>query len=483
MDLEKAFAYIKANEKRLVDELVEFLRIPSISAHKEHDADVARALEYDKKKLESLGFKTEVWPTRAHAGLFAERIAGPDLPTVLIYGHVDVQPVDPIELWDSPPFEPRIHDGKIWARGADDNKGQHYAQIAGVEAALKGGGELPVNVKFIIESDEEYDGEAMAVELPKHAKKLACDVFVVSDSDFPDNDHPAVTLSLRGIQAVEITITGASGDKHSGQWGGMLYEPIDVLRWVLQNLKDFQTGRVLVPGFYDDVLPPTAETRGAIAQRPWNDATIAKQQGVSKLFHEEGYTALESGTLRPTLQVNGIWGGLHRRGIQDRHREQGPGQDQHAARPQPGPREDLPAFRAACARSGGRHGGGGIQAIRRRAALLVRRQKPVRSSGTSRSGGRLWEAGRHAGDGRLDPHCAAAGQGDRGALRHDGIRPADRQPARPQRALPHRELSGGSPGRRGLFERGRDPGGGRRTGVADGVTFLYPAAVVGIQKR
>lgn len=309
MDLEKAFAYIKTNEKRLVDELVEFLRIPSISAHKEHDADVARALEYDKKKLESLGFKTEVWPTRAHAGLFAERIIGPDLPTVLIYGHVDVQPVDPIELWDSPPFEPRIHDGKIWARGADDNKGQHYAQIAGVEAALKGGGELPVNVKFIIESDEEYDGEAMAVELPKHAKKLACDVFVVSDSNFPDNDHPAVTLSLRGIQAVEITITGASGDKHSGEWGGMLYEPIDVLRWVLQNLKDFQTGRVLVPGFYDDVLPPTAETRGAIAQRPWSDATIAKQQGVSKLFHEEGYTALESGTLRPTLQVNGIFGG------------------------------------------------------------------------------------------------------------------------------------------------------------------------------
>ncbi len=249
MDLEKAFAYIKANEKRLVAELVEFLRIPSISAHKEHDGDVARALDFDKKKLESLGFKTEVWPTRAHAGLFAERIAGPDLPTVLIYGHVDVQPVDPIELWDSPPFEPRIHDGKIWARGADDNKGQHYAQIAGVEAALQGGGELPVNVKFIIESDEEYDGEAMAAELPKHAKRLACDVFVVSDSNFPDNDHPAVTLSLRGIQAVEITITGASGDKHSGEWGGMLYEPIDVLRWVLQNLKDFQTGRVLVPGF------------------------------------------------------------------------------------------------------------------------------------------------------------------------------------------------------------------------------------------
>ena len=315
MNVEKAFAYVQEHEKRLIGELVDFLKIPSISAHKEHDADVARALEYDKKKLESLGFRTEVWPTRAHAGLFAERMVSADLPTVLIYGHVDVQPVDPIELWQSPPFEPRIHDGKIWARGADDNKGQHYAQIVGVEAALKGGGGLPVNVKFIIESDEEYDGEAMAVELPKHGNKLACDVIVVSDSNFPDMDHPAVTLSLRGIQTAEITITGADGDKHSGEWGGMLYEPIDVLRWVIQNLKDFESGRVLVPGFYDDVLAPTAETRKAISARPWNEAALAKSMGVARLFHEEGYTALESGTLRPTLQVNGIWGGYTGQGF------------------------------------------------------------------------------------------------------------------------------------------------------------------------
>jgi acetylornithine deacetylase/succinyl-diaminopimelate desuccinylase-like protein len=309
MNLDQAFAYIDKNQKRLIDELVQFLRIPSISAHKERDPDVAAALDYDRKKLESLGFKTEVWPTRAHAGLFAERMVSPDLPTVLIYGHADVQPVDPLHLWTSPPFEPRIADGKIWARGADDNKGQHYAQIVGIEAALKGGGELPVNVKFIIESDEEHDGEAMAAELPKHKDKLACDVFVVSDSNFPDRDHPAVTLSLRGIQAIEVTIIGASGDKHSGEWGGMFYEPIDVLRWVLQNLKDFETGRVLVPGFYDDVDPPTPATRAAIAQRPWKDDVKAREQGVKRLFHEEGFTALESGTLRPTLQVNGIQGG------------------------------------------------------------------------------------------------------------------------------------------------------------------------------
>ena len=315
MNLERAFEYIEKNEKRFVDELIQFLRIPSISAHEKHDADVAAALEFDKRKLESLGFRTEVWPTRAHAGLFAERIESPDLPTVLIYGHVDVQPVDPIELWESPPFEPRIHDGKIWARGADDNKGQHYAQIVGVESAIRGGGGLPVNVKFIIESDEEFDGEAMALEFPKHPGKLDCDAIVVSDSSFPDLDHPAVTLSLRGITAVEITITGPSGDKHSGEWGGMLYEPNDVLRWVLQNLKDFKTGRVLVPGFYDEVEPVTPERRRAVATRAWNDADQARTMGVKRLFHEEGFTPLESGALRPTLQVNGIQGGYTGQGF------------------------------------------------------------------------------------------------------------------------------------------------------------------------
>jgi acetylornithine deacetylase/succinyl-diaminopimelate desuccinylase-like protein len=309
MKLDPIFKYLSENQDRLVDELVQFLKIPSISAHKERDADVAAALDYDKRKLESLGFKTQVWPTRAHAGLFAERIENPDLPTVLIYGHVDVQPVDPLELWESPPFEPRIKDGQIWARGADDNKGQHYAQIAGVEAAIKGGGGLPVNVKFIIEADEEHDGEAMAAELPKHKDDLKCDAIVVSDSSMPDLDHPALTTYLRGIHALEITITGPAVDKHSGEWGGMLYEPIDVLRWVIQNLKDFKTGRVLVPGFYDDVLVPPAGERSMMNTAPWDDAAKAREIGVSKLFHEEGFTPRESGVIRPTLQVNGIWGG------------------------------------------------------------------------------------------------------------------------------------------------------------------------------
>jgi len=309
MNLNAAFDYLEKNEKRILDELMQFLRIPSISAHKEHDKDVEAALEFDRKKLESLGFKTEIWPTRAHAGLFAERIVDPSAPTVLIYGHVDVQPVDPIELWEHPPFEPRIQDGAIWARGADDNKGQHYAQIAGVESVIQGGGGLPVNVKFIIESDEEYDGEAMAEVAPKHKDKLRCDVCVVSDSHFPDIDHPAMTIGLRGIQTAEITIKGPAVDKHSGEWGGMLYEPVDVLRWVLQHLKDFKTGRVLVPGFYDDVVEVSAGDRKALAAVPWSDAQKAKEIGVKRLFHEEGYTTLESGTIRPTLQVNGVHGG------------------------------------------------------------------------------------------------------------------------------------------------------------------------------
>ncbi len=309
MSRDDAFRYVEENRDRLVNELMEFLRIPSISAHPERDADVAAALDFDKRKLESLGFRTEVWPTRSHAGLFAERIEDPSLPTVLIYGHVDVQPVDPVELWTSPPFEPQIREGAIWARGADDNKGQHYAQIAGVESVLRTAGKLPLNVKFIIEADEEFDGEAMAREFPKHKAKLACDVFVVSDCASPGMDHPAVCTTLRGIVTADVTITGAKGDLHSGEWGGMTYEPIDVLRHVLQNLKDFETGKVLVPGFYDDVVEPSAEERKALASGPWVDAERAREIGVPRLFHEKGYTARESGTLRPTLQVNGIHGG------------------------------------------------------------------------------------------------------------------------------------------------------------------------------
>lgn len=309
MKRDAAFDYIGNEERRLIEELIQYLRIPSISAHRAHDADVEAAVAFVKRKLESLGFATEIWPTRSHAGLFAERIVRSDLPTVLVYGHVDVQPVDPLELWDAPPFEPRIKHGRIWARGADDNKGQHFAQIAGVEALVNGAGGLPVNVKFIIESDEEYDGEAMAVELPKYAERLTCDVFVVSDSSFPDLDHPAITTTLRGIQAVEITIRGPSGDKHSGEWGGMLHEPADVLRWVLQNLKEFETGRILVPGFYDDVLIPSPAERQAIAAMPVRDADLARAAGVKRLAHEQGYTPRESATIRPTLQVNGIEAG------------------------------------------------------------------------------------------------------------------------------------------------------------------------------
>jgi len=315
MNLEGAFHYIDQNRDRILAEFFEFLRIPSISAHSDRDADVARAIGFAKQKLESLGFKTEIWPTRSHAGLFAERLVSPDLPTVLIYGHVDVQPVDPLDLWTTPPFEPTIRDGSVWARGADDNKGQHFAQIIGVEAALQGGGGLPVNVKFIIEADEEYDGEAMADELPKHKDKLRCDVFVVSDASMPDLDHPAVTTVLRGITAAEFTVTGASGDRHSGEWGGMLYEPIDVVRWVLQHLKDFESGKVLVPGFYDDVLVPTMKERKAIESSPWSDAEKAKEIGVTRLFHEEGFTPRESGVIRPTLQVNGIYGGYTDQGF------------------------------------------------------------------------------------------------------------------------------------------------------------------------
>ena len=401
-----------------------------------------------------------MWPTRAHAGLFAEYLVSPDLPTVLIYGHVDVQPVDPLHLWTSPPFEPRITDGKIWARGADDNKGQHYAQIVGIEAALKGGGELPVNVKFILESDEEHDGEAMAMELPKHKDKLACDVFVVSDSNFPDRDHPAVTLSLRGIQAIEVTIKGASGDKHSGEWGGMFYEPIDVLRWVLQNLKDFETGRVLVPGFYDDVDPPTPATRAAIAQRPWKDDVKAREQGVKRLFHEEGYTPLESGTLRPTLQVNGIQGGYTGEGFKTVIGNQASAKISTRLVAHQDPEKIFRSMERRIVELCGRQGYGGDPSLRRRAPLLVGPGEPVRPGGVAGTLDRVRQARDHARHGGLHPDRAAARERHRGTLRDDGIRAPRGQPACPRRELPHRQLPGWGEGRGGLLGRGRGHGGG-----------------------
>jgi len=306
---DKAIRYAKENEKRFYEEWFELLRIPSISAEPERFDDVVRATEFDKRMLEELGFKTETIPTRAHPALFAERIEDPSLPTILIYGHVDVQPVDPIDLWESPPFEPTLRDGAVYARGANDNKGQHFIHMKAVESILKTEGRLPVNVKFLIEGDEESDGEALEIVIPKLKAKLACDAVVISDSNMFEPDVPAILIGLRGIQAAEIVVRGTKSDKHSGEYGGILYEPIDALTFILRSLKDYRTGHVKIPGFYDDVREISREQREMIASLPYDTDGVAKSIGAKRLFHEEGYSVLESNWFRPTAQTNGIVGG------------------------------------------------------------------------------------------------------------------------------------------------------------------------------
>jgi acetylornithine deacetylase/succinyl-diaminopimelate desuccinylase-like protein len=220
-----------------------------------------------------------------------------------------VQPVDPIDLWETPPFEPTIRDGSVYARGANDNKGQHFIHMKAVESILQTAGKLPVNIKFLIEGDEESDGEALEMVIPKIKDKLACDAVLISDSNMFEPDIPAILIGLRGIQAAEIVVRGPKSDKHSGEYGGILYEPADALVHVLSNLKDYRTGKVRIPGFYDDVREIGAAEREMMQSRPFDTADVARKIGVKRLFHEEGFSILESNWFRPTAQVNGIVGG------------------------------------------------------------------------------------------------------------------------------------------------------------------------------
>jgi acetylornithine deacetylase/succinyl-diaminopimelate desuccinylase-like protein len=307
--VDKAIEYARQNEKRFHEEWFELLRIPSISAEPERFDEVVRAMEFDKRMLEELGFRTEVIPTRAHPALLAERIEDPSLPTVLVYGHVDVQPVDPIDLWKTPPFEPTVRDGAVWARGANDNKGQHFIHLKAVESILKTEGKLPVNIKFLIEGDEESDGEALEMVLPGLKEKLACDVVLISDSNMFEPNIPAILIGLRGIQAAEIVVRGPETDKHSGEYGGILYEPVDALTFILRSLKDYRTGHVKIPGFYDDVREISRDQREMIRSLPYDAEDVARKMGAKRLFQEEGYSYLESNWFRPTAQTNGIVGG------------------------------------------------------------------------------------------------------------------------------------------------------------------------------
>ncbi len=304
-DLKK---HIETNEDRLLDELFEFIRIPSVSSKEAHKADMYKATEWVKENLLKKGAdKAEVCETQGHPVVYGEKIIDPGLPTVLIYGHYDVQPPEPLELWKSPPFEPEIRDGRIYARGADDDKGQMFMHFAAFEYLVETG-QLPCNVKFMIEGEEEIGSPSLGQFLKDNREKLAADVILVSDTSMLGAETPSITTGLRGLSFCEVHVTGPNRDLHSGLFGGAVANPVNVLCEMIGSLID-ENGRIAVKGFYDDVEELSPEEREEMGRAPFDDEKYKEALGVEELAGEKGYTTLERTGIRPTLDVNGIWGG------------------------------------------------------------------------------------------------------------------------------------------------------------------------------
>jgi acetylornithine deacetylase/succinyl-diaminopimelate desuccinylase-like protein len=303
--------YCAAHQSRFVDELIELLRIPSISAQPEHAADVRRNAEHLAASAREAGFSTvELVETGGHPAVFAERLVDPARPTVLVYGHHDVQPVDPLEEWLSPPFEPQVRDGRLYARGAVDDKGQVHMHLKAVEAHRRTRGELPVNLRLLVEGEEEIGSVHFERLVESMRERLAADVAVISDTGIFARGVPSLTVGLRGLAGVEVEVRGPSLDLHSGLFGGAVQNPVEALARMLASLKDPRTGRVTVPGFYDDVVEPTAAERDAYRSLPFDDSEFRRTAGgIGETVGEEGWTDLERRWVRPTLEINGIWGG------------------------------------------------------------------------------------------------------------------------------------------------------------------------------
>ncbi|HMV07680.1 MAG TPA: dipeptidase [Cyclobacteriaceae bacterium] len=300
--------YLTQNKDRFLSELFELLRIPSVSADSKHSGDVRKAAEYLLEKLKAAGVdKVELCETAGHPIVFGEKIINPSLPTVLVYGHYDVQPPDPLDLWTSPPFEPVIKDDKIYARGSCDDKGQVYMHVKAFEAMTKLNA-LSCNIKFMIEGEEEVGSEHLATFVKENKAKLKADVILISDTAIISLDHPSITVGLRGLSYMEVEVTGPNRDLHSGVYGGAVANPINILSKMIASLHDEQ-GRVTIPGFYDKVVQLSASDREAINKAPFSLENYKKDLNIDDVKGEDGYTTVERTGIRPTLDVNGIWGG------------------------------------------------------------------------------------------------------------------------------------------------------------------------------
>lgn len=312
--MQEIIQHIDSNYENYIEELKAFLRIPSISTLPENKEDINKAAEFVENKLKDAGMsRTEIFKTEGHPIVYGEWLGAPGKPTVLIYGHYDVQPVDPIELWDNPPFEPVVKDGKIWGRGTTDDKGQLYVHIKSVEAIFKVMGSLPLNVKFLIEGEEEIGSESLEAFVSNNVKLLKCDTIVVSDTSLYEKGIPTLTYGLRGLAYLEVEVVGPDKDLHSGSFGGAVDNPINVLADMIAQLKD-KKGRITIPGFYNDVLAVTKVERKNFAKLKFSDKAFAKELNVRELDGEKGYTTLERLWVRPTLDCNGIWGGFTGKG-------------------------------------------------------------------------------------------------------------------------------------------------------------------------
>ena len=307
-------SYISEHKDRFINELIELLKIPSVSADKAYKNDVLRTADVIKLSLEKAGCdNVEICKTPGYPIVYGEKIIDSKLPTILVYGHYDVQPADPIELWTSPPFEPvikktEIHpEGAIFARGACDDKGQMYMHVKAMEF-MTSTNQLPCNVKFMIEGEEEVGSESLSWYVKQNQKKLANDVILISDTGMIANDIPSITTGLRGLSYVEVEVTGPNRDLHSGLYGGAVANPINILTKMIASLQD-ENNKVTIPGFYDNVEDLSTEERAEMAKAPFSLENYEKSIGISAVHGEKGYSTNERNAIRPTLDVNGIWGG------------------------------------------------------------------------------------------------------------------------------------------------------------------------------
>lgn len=312
--MENVISFINSNKEKYVEELKDFLRIPSISTNPANKADVAHCAQYVSEQMNKSGLNNvQVFPTAGHPIVYGEWLGAPGKPTILYYGHYDVQPVDPVNLWTNGPFEPTIKDGYIYARGSSDDKGQVFLNLKSVEAHMKINGKLPVNVKFIIEGEEEVGSTNLENFISTNKDLLKADVVLVSDTSFFDDEKPSIAYGLRGLCYMQIDLTGPNRDLHSGTYGGAIGNPINELANIISKLKD-KNGKITIPGFYDKVRPLTKAERAAYKKLPFSKKAYFKDLGIKETFGEKGYSILEQVSGRPCLDCNGIWGGFQGEG-------------------------------------------------------------------------------------------------------------------------------------------------------------------------